>query len=124
MKLLMMNHTDASVLLTMVFQHFMENIANLMLMNANATLARMEDARISKAVISANAIAVGLVLTVISKSTTVVNIPVSTVVLVFQRLLVKKNVNVPLDGLDPTVKLTSMIVQKMNVKMDHDVLTK
>jgi hypothetical protein len=53
-----------------------------------------------------------------------VNILVSTVVLAFQHSLVKKNVNVPLDGLDQTVKSTLMIAQRMNVKMDRDVLTK
>ena len=84
----------------------------------------MEDAKISKAVTFVNAIVVGLELTVTSKSTIVVNILVSTVDLAFQQLPVKKNVNVPLDGLDPTVKSTLMIVQRMNVKMDQDVLTK
>ena len=84
----------------------------------------MEDAKISKAVTFVNVIVVGLELTVISKLIIAVNILVSTVVLAFQQPLVKKNVNVPLDGLDPTVKSTLMIVQRMNVKMDHDVLTK
>lgn len=36
----MKNHTDASVPLTKEFQHSTENIANLMLMSANATHAR------------------------------------------------------------------------------------
>jgi len=64
MKLPMKNRTDASVHLTKEFQHFTENIANLMLMSANATHARMVDARISKAVIFVNAIVVGLESTV------------------------------------------------------------
>jgi len=84
----------------------------------------MEDAKISKAVTFVNAIVVGLELTVTSKLIIAVNLLVSTVALAFQQPLVKKNVNVPLDGLDPTVKSISMIVQRMNVKMDHDVLTK
>ena len=84
----------------------------------------MEDARISKAVTFVTAIVAGLELTATSKLTTAVNILVSMVALVFQPPLVKKNVNVLLDGLDRIVKLTLMIVQRMNVKMDHDVLTK
>ena len=84
----------------------------------------MEDAKISKAVTFVNVIVVGLALTVTSKLITAVNILVSTVALAFQQPLVKKNVNVLLDGLDATLKSTSMIVQRMNVKMDHDVLTK
>ena len=36
----MKNHTDVSVPLIKVFQHFTENIANLMLTNASAIHAR------------------------------------------------------------------------------------
>ena len=84
----------------------------------------MEDAKISKAVTFVNAIVVGLELTVTSKLIIAVNILVSTVALAFQQPLVKKNVNVPLDGLVPIAKSTLTIVLKMNVKMDQDVLTK